>query len=260
MLFNTLGAKVLRTIGALSQEDQAPNASDLAVLFEAANDMLDAWNAKNIVAYAMDRNLYPVVSNLGGPTNPYTVGSGGDIDQTRPVDIPRAGLVVGTSDPAYEIPLYRLGWDEWVSRQIKALSSNLCTEYYYNPDYQNTGVDYGLGQLFLLPIPNGGTTPLYLALYSTKPLPSFADQATTEYYFPPGYAEALRYQIAKRALAEFAVPDDIVSRVEKMAAETFGIIQKPNVRVPHLRTDFGAQGQGGLYDWRTGTNVRRVGG
>jgi hypothetical protein len=88
------------------------------------------------------------------------------------------------------------------------------------------------------------------------PLTQFADLTTTDYTFPPGYAEALRYQLALRLAVEFGRP--VSEELLALATATFGIIKRPNARAPLLRVDRGMAGQsGGFYDWRLGTMERR---
>jgi hypothetical protein len=247
--------KALRTINAFAGgEDVPPN--DLAIGQEVSNDMLDAWAAIRLTIYQTLRNVYPMTAGKGSPSNPYTIGPGGDLNQVRPLWIPNANVLNRSVTPNFEMPLNILKDDAYFRTSIKVLTSSLCTDLYYNSKFDTSGAAVGLGQIFLYPVPDG-TYALSLVLYIPTPLTQFVDLATTDYTFPPGYAEALRYQLAIRLAVEFGRP--ISPELAELARTTFGVIQRPNARAPLLRVDRGMAGlaSGSFYNWRTGSNDRR---
>lgn len=255
MKFTELARKALRTINAAPRAGEV-SPEDLNIAFEAANDMLDAWAAKRLTIFQVQRKVYPGVTGKGSPSNPYTIGPGGDFDQPRPLWIPNAECQVNTTTPPFEFPLNILKDDDWARTSIKALASSLPSDLYYDYRFPVTGIDTGLGQIYLYPVPNGGQ-PISIVLYTPLALARFADRDITDYTFPPGYAEALRYQLAIRLAIElgYEQPQDL----KDMAATTFGVIQRPNARIPVLRSDQGMAGMagGGFYNWRLGTMTRR---
>jgi len=255
MTFNQLGTKALRTIGAIGQGVPA-SANDMQVAFEACNDMIDGWAAQRLTVFQTLRSLFDLVANQGGVTTPYTIGLGGDFNVPRPTWIPNANIVVYTTTPPFEYPLAILTPDEYARTSIKDMSSAMATALYFDGKFDTSGADTGLGDIFLYPVPNG-QMPLKLALYLPRPMTGFDDIGTTEYTFPPGYAEALRYQLAKRLASEFQRP--MSAETEQLAVDTFAIIQRANVPIPTLRCDYGIPGTNaasGLYNWRTGQNSR----
>lgn len=256
MKFNELGAKALRTIGVAGQ-GVGVSANNLKVAFEAANDMIDAWAAKRLTVFQTIRKVYPLVANKGGPLNPYTIGLGGDFDTPRPTWIPNANLNNLTTTPPFEYPMEVLKENEYAAIAIKDMASAQTTSLWFNGKFDTTGPAVGLGQIFLYPVPNG-QTPCELVLYIPIPLMGFADQAQTDYTFPPGYAEALRYQLALRLASEFQ--KTLSPETLSLVTSTFALIEEANVPIPSIRSDFGLPGTGsayGLYNWRTGTNSRR---
>lgn len=255
-LFVTLAHKALRTIGAIGQ-GVTPLGNDMDLAFEAANDMIDAWAAQRLTIFQTIRHVFPLVANQGGPLNPYTIGIGGDFNVQRPIFLADAMQNVLTTTPSFEIPLDILEEREYANIAIKDLASALSNGIYYDGKFDTSGVDVGLGDLFLYPVPNG-QQPVELVLYLPKPLLEFADKATTYYTFPPGYAEALRYQLAKRLAVEFG--KELSPEHQQLAIDTFAVIQRPNASIPSLRCDYGVPGTGaanGLYDWRLGVTTSR---
>lgn len=256
MLCNQLVEKSLRSIGVLTAGETL-SAEDAHTGFEAANDMIDAWAAQRLTIYNNSRHAYPIVTGQGTPDLPYLIGPGAQLDQPRPLWISDAACAVLNAPNPYEFPLHVLIVDSYARTSIKTLTSSLPTDLYYNPRFDQTGPNAGYGEIFLYPIPNGGQE-IGLVLYCPEPMTGFADEADTDYLFPPGYAEALRYQLALRLWPEYFGTKTISANVAELAKLTFGLIQKPNLRMPHLRVDRGMPGLGGgFYNWRTGTNDRR---
>lgn len=256
MKFIDLGTKALRTIGAVGQGVPV-SSSDLRVAFEACNDMIDAWAAKRITIFQTLRKVFDLVPGQGGPTNPYTVGLGGDFNIQRPTFISNANLIVDTTTPSFEYPLAILTPDEYARTAIKDMASAMATTLYFDGKFETSGVDKGLGDIFLYPVPNG-QMPCRLALYLPYPMTGFADMGETEYTFPFGYAEALRYQLAHRLASEFG--KSLSPETATLVTETFAVIQRANVPIPTLRPDWGLPGGTGanfLYNWRTGQTGRQ---
>lgn len=149
-----------------------------------------------------------------------------------PVEIPRPVI----TDSAYQ------------GIQLKNMPNNQFTVVYYNP-----GQPYG--EIFLWPLPDVDTNQL--VLYLQNAFEGFAD-LTTDYSYPdnPGYAEALQYQLDRRLILPYSVKDPtIVSKIEQMAAETFGNIKRANNKL----TDLPSDARMFAKDRRTGYNIN-VGG
>lgn len=256
MTFTDLARKSLRTIGAIGQGVRmSPN--DIQVSFEAANDMIDAWAAQRLTIFQTLLKTFALVANMGGPSNPYTIGVGGDFNVPRPVFISVATMQVLTTTPPFKIGLDILEDDEYANLTIPNLASALSEAMYYNGKFDTSGGSAGLGEIFLYPVPNG-QQPVELVLQLPTPMTGFADLDITDYSFPPGYAEALRYQLAKRLAVEFG--KTMSPENQQLAIDTFAVIQRPNAKVPNLRCDYGVPGTGateGLWNWRTGTNTGR---
>jgi hypothetical protein len=257
-VFADLARKALRTCGAVGQ-GVSMSAADLDLAFMAANDMIDAWAAQRLTIFQVLLKTFPLVANQGSPTNPYTVGIGGDFNIARPTFINGATMQVLTTNPPFKISLTPLEDDEYANLTIPNLGSALSESFYYNGKFDTSGVSAGLGEFFLFPVPNG-QQPVELVLQIPTAMGGFADKTTTLYQFPQGYAEALRYQLAKRLAIEFG--KTLSPENQQLAIDTFAVIQRPNASIPSLRCDFGVPGAGatnGLYNWRVGANTGRRG-
>ena len=98
------------------------------------------------------------------------------------------------------------------------------------------------------PIPDNSSCQL--VLYTPTALSQFAD-LTTAYTFPPGYEEAMRYQLALRLAPEFGV--SITPEIFKLAADTYANVKRLNLSTTteELSIDAALLAEGGRYDWRT---------
>jgi len=254
MRFVELGTRALRVIKAVGQGVPS-NDDDLQVAFETCQDMFDGFSVQRLTVFQTLRSTYPIVAAQGSPANPYTVGTGGDIDIPRPTWIPNAGYEFTSLSPVLERGLVVLDDDEYAALPLKALAGPIPQRLHYNKKFDTSGVSVGLGDLFLHPVPNGAQA-LNLVLYLPTPMTGFADIGTTEYTFPPGYTEALVYQLAKRLCIPF--DKQMTKEQEQLTVDSFAAIQKPNAPMPKMRTDYGLPGGGGgYYDWRTGTSISR---
>jgi hypothetical protein len=224
MTVNDLVTSSLKLIGAVSATNP-PSADETADVLARLQDMLDSWMAERLTIYFVQRSLYPLVA--GQQT--YTIGSGGTFNQARPVWIQNAGIISNTNPTQpLELPMTILSPDDFASVSIKSVASSLSWYLYY--DYQFDA--NGRGTIWVWPIPNIGT--LQIALYVPTPL-SNVSALVDPISFPPGYAEAIRFNLAARLAPEFGKPLDPV--VAQLAVESLARIQRANKRLAKLRVD-----------------------
>ena len=96
---------------------------------------------------AIAREVYPLVAGKGSPSNPYTIGPGGDLNTARPPnqsDVTGVALLLNASTPPVEVPYPILTDYDWRLIQIKDLANTQFTGVYYNPLFGN-----GLGAILL---------------------------------------------------------------------------------------------------------------
>lgn len=212
---------------------ETPTAALMQETFQTLKEMVDADQVLNLTVLAVNRVVYPLVSNQQtysiGPaalTPDFSTGL-----QPRPTAIEGAGLVLGYTTPNTEVPLFMLTDDLYEAIGIKAQTSTQPTQVYYNPvgpDQSNVA----LGTIFLWPKPTVSTNSL--ALYVRLQTLQFADLSTT-YVMPSGYLQSYYYRLAVAIGPPNArtVPDD----VKQMATTAFSQIKRANVKMADLSVD-----------------------
>jgi hypothetical protein len=213
----------LRLIGALAQGETAP-ATDINDAFNILNGMVDAWRAHRLTILAQTRQTLTLV----GGTQTYTIGPtvGSSLVVTvRPIWIQRAAFVLGSGVDAVEYELEDWTEDRWAREPQKAMQGTQPAAFFYARTFPQ-------GQISLWPTPSVSGT---VALYWPEPLAQFANLTTTDYSLPPGYEEALKYNLAARLAPEFGKPLDAV--VAALAMDALGTIKRANKELFDMSVD-----------------------
>jgi hypothetical protein len=204
----------LRLIGKLGPGQTTSDSQARDAIF-VLNSMLDAWNADRFKIYQISRALHSLVAS----TATYTIGSGGTFNVARPARIERAGLVVAGTSPAKEEPLKLYNSDEWADIEKKTQEGR--------PSVLYDDFAFPLSTLSLWKVPD---TTHQLALYTWSQLSAFTD-LTNDVTFPPGYQDALRYNLALRLAPEWGIAPR--RDVMEMARSSRAAIESENLqRVP----------------------------
>jgi len=181
--------------------------------------MLESWSLESLIIYEVRRTEYPLTG-----ASSYTIGPGGDFDAPRPIRIVRAGYP-GIDGCECSLPIIN-----------KYEATPGCGG---EPGIYNDGA-FPVSTLHLRPTP---VTASSLALYVWQPLGQVISESETV-ELPPGYADAIRYNLAVRIAAEWGRqprPD-----VLQLAIDSKGIVKSFNSSPPpEMRTDLG---YGGYYD------------
>lgn len=228
--------RAMRLVGVLA-DSESPTASEGQDALSALNDMVDAWGTEELAIYAYARNLYTLVANQQG----YTIGSGGDFSQVRPIFLQNVGILPAGQAIALELPIQLLTRDQWARTPTKTVTATFPTQVWYN--YGHTAV---LGKLWFWPIP---TTAPQVAIYTPTPVTQFAALAT-DYSFPPGYARALRYNLALELATEFGrqTPPAVAATAVASKAD----IKRANIQLYDMSVDAGLLSRGSLWNYYTG--------
>jgi hypothetical protein len=201
------------------------------------NLMLGQWAQQGLTIPAISSLTFALLSGKGSSTNPYTIGTGGDLNTPRPPNqnsIVGAGLLLNSSTPPVEIPRMLLTNDAYGEIRIKDLAGVLFTGVHYRPLFAGD-----LGQIFLWPVPTDLTNNL--VLYIKAAISTFAD-LTTSYSVPPGYDEALYLNLAKRIARPFGRP--VENDLREDAAMSLAIVKRSNLQLSDLTNDFAQIGVG----------------
>jgi|TARA_B100000949_G_C14289143_1_gene456181 hypothetical protein len=240
MTANELITRSLKTIGVLASGETADSGSVSDALV-VLNNMVDSWATNRLTIYAVIRN----VLDLSASTQEYTIGTGGTFAIVRPVWIARGSLILDRNASAaekIELPVSGpVTVQEWQRVAIKGTTSTYPTLFYYDKAWTA-----GLAKVSVWPIPDNSN--VQLVLYVPTALTQFAD-LTTAYTFPPGYEEALRYQLALRLAQEFGAV--VSGGLLELARESFADIKRVNLSKATLGIDPALTAQGGRYNWRT---------
>lgn len=222
----------------------APQANDV---FLRLNRMISTWATQSTLVPFIARDVFPLVSGKGGPSNPYTIGVGGNFNVTRPTSrkaIQNAGLLLApvATSPAVEIQRAIYSDDSYAAISIKELPNALFTGIYYDATYAG-----GLGTINLWPVPDNALNSL--VLYHESPIAQFANLSTTAYTFPDGYEDALIYNLERRIAGPYG---RTMSDEDKLLATNgLRLIKRNNVNIVDMPNDFAADVRGG-YDINVG--------
>jgi len=214
--------------------ESIPN-TDAHTGLRSLNGLLGSWAQQTLTIPSVARLTFPLTADKGSPANPYTIGPGGDFDTPRPANpgaLRRAAMLVPSTTP-FEIPVSVLSPASWDALTIKTLSGALPTLLFYDPTFTA-----GLGRIYLWPQPTVTTNSL--VLYVDGALATFAD-LTTAYQVPPGYRDALVFNLAKRLAGPYTRPID--PELKEQAATALSLIKRSNLTLEPMQNYFGGRAQ-----------------
>lgn len=166
-----------RTLGYLGFTETL-GAADANRALTTLNQMLDSWsNEKLFSFFTLERSFTLTIGQ-----QQYTIGSGGNINTTRPYDIIQA-YVRDTSNLDY--PLAIVPQDEWNNIGQKNITSQIPTTLFYDSQYP-------LGVINIFPVP---LLPYTVFYDSTSDQVDFS-ALTTTLSMPPGYELAYVMNLA----------------------------------------------------------------
>lgn len=215
-------------------------APDAALGFTVLNELIDEWSNQDYLIPTSIRSQYPLVAGKSA----YTIGPGADFSQLRPMEIVAASVVPNrTAATPIERPIQPpLTIRQWQRVPMKSATALYPDRIYY--DKREIG---GWGTVFVYPVPTTSLADLILEWGAM--LVEFFD-LSTKYPLFPGYARALRYNLAIELAPHYNHdPSDIVL---KRAVQAMASIKRKRIR-PQV-ADFDralAGGGGGGYNIRT---------
>lgn len=227
----------LRLIGVLAS-GETPDDADAADSLVVLNHMMDSWNAERLMIFTLTISEFSLA--VGKQT--YTLGTGGDFNVARPARIERMGIV-SLTNPAQplELPIEMLTDQQWSQVPVKLISSTLPLQCYDDGAYP-------LRNLTFRYIPQ---IAVNVRIYGWTALSTFADLSTL-YTFPPGYFEAIRYNLAIRLAPEFQMDIAQMPQVTQLAADAISKIKRINAPLIDLSCDQALMSGGKeIYNWLT---------
>ena len=226
----------LRTIGVLASGETA-SAAEGADGLVALNDMVDQWSTEKLAVFSVARQTFSLTLNQ----QTYTMGTGGNFNVARPARIERASIIQ-LSNPSLplELKIDILSEQQWQRIPVKGIASSLPKVVYIDDAFPLRNLSYWS-------IPN---VAVDTALYTWTAISAFT--LAVDQTFPPGYAKALRYNLALDLAPEYGA---VVSpTVLAQAIDSKAKIKSHNITPPILTVDIGmgAENYNYLDDTRIG--------
>jgi hypothetical protein len=207
----TRAAQALKYLGR-GEQLTAADANDA---LSALNAMLDSWSGENLASFANVTASTTVTIN--DPT--YTVGSGGNIDMTRPDGILQAWIRDASN---LDYPLTILPQYEWNRIGDKNITSQIPTTLFYDPQYP-------LGTINLFPIPLIGNTLYFNAIIQQTSFSTMTHSLSA----PPGYERAYVLNLAVEMMSAgfpCMLDEKETARLYENASEAKANIKRKNIR------------------------------
>ena len=179
--------KAMQKNGVLTK-NESPDGDEASDALSALNDLISSWSNDSLLIYARLSESFPLVSGQAS----YTIGTGGDFNTDRPLQILTAFTRIGNID--YDISIIDEGAFDSITQ--KSISSSI-------PDVMLYETGFPLGTINIYPTPTTGT----LHIRSEKQL-SQLPTLDTDLEFPPGWERALVYNLAVEISSEYGQPVD----------------------------------------------------
>lgn len=224
-------------IGVLDPREDPDGQEALTVQYKL-NRLIDSWNADSRFVYAdtffygmLTPNLQP---HLIGPQ-----GTTGFIVNQRPVKIAGANILlnanatppyIGQTTVRVRVAVHQDKGKWWEAKLAPGIQSVIPTDMYYEPDWPN-------GSMFLWVVPTVAY-PLELRLWTVLQQYLMTDTV----FLPPGYLDALVYDLAKSIAPSFdAAWTPLLDELRRKALMR---IEGPNLASPTISTrDSGLPGR-----------------
>jgi hypothetical protein len=223
----------LTLIGAYASEE-TPRAADSVRAMAALNRMISMWNTDRLFIYTVKQAIHNFTANQQS----YQMGPGAaDFPLIeRPVKIVNCNLIMTNVTPNLRLPMNLLNDDQWASKKLLNLATAIPTDLY------NDGA-YPYSTLYFWPKP---LIAYQFELYTWQALYQVAD-LFDPLILPPGYEEAVLYNLAIRLAIEFQRP--VGMDLREQAREAKMLIQSLNAPAPILTPDSGGFQNGGISTW-----------
>lgn len=226
----------LRDLGVIASGEVA-TASEANDALTKLNLMLDSWNAERLMIYA----ILPTTFNFVAGKKTYTIGPSGDINMPRParIDALTYQYTTNIAQPLI-MQVELLDLDQYNSIAVPDIQTQLPTTAYINDNYP-------LRTMFLYPVPTQVWTA---SLFTWAPLTAVANLTST-IALPPGYAEALEYNLAVRMAPQYGVSpsSEVIQLAMDMRAKVKSLNSEP---APLMSVDTAIMPRRRPWNWRTG--------
>lgn len=193
--------KALLKIGALVKSED-PAADEANDALDSLNALIASWSNDSAVIYARTWETFPLTS-----ASTYTIGTGGDFNTDRPLNIADCYLKDSTIDYDMEI----ISAEAYDSISYKSLQGI--------PEFLNFDNGYPLARIRLYPVPSASYS---LFLLTEKAVTGFTTLDTV-LSLPPGWERALIYNLAIDLAPEYN--QEPSQAIVEIAKESLGMVR-----------------------------------
>lgn len=158
---------------------ETPSADDASAALRALNRMISAWQNESLLIYNKQNSIFPFVAGQQS----YTLGTGGDFNIPRTVEIERA---YARDTQGNDYPIQIVNADDWSSICAKYISTSI-------PGYMYDDGNFPLKSLYFWPKPSDASWSVSLWYWGA--IQEFATLDDT-IQLPPGYEKMLEYNLA----------------------------------------------------------------
>ena len=230
----TIINRALRHINALAIGENPTDDLAQAALADL-NLILDSWSNEEW----MQSGLTTITQALTAGDESYTIGSGGDISTTWPVDI-KTMFVRDTNNNDYVVK--EIDAQDYARISLKTTTTSYPDYFYYNRAYP-------LGTIKFYPAPIAGLT-LHMDVWSQ--ITQFT-ALTTTVTLPAGYERALSYNLALELTPQYG--KNVNPVISSEAVKSKNAIKNVNQVVPKRRTNIPIGRNRGWNIFGLGDNV-----
>lgn len=229
-------SNALELIGVLAPGETA-SAAQLTSGLRSFNRMLENWSTENLMHYGETTEDLTLVASQ----KVYTMGTGGDLNTTKPVEILNITWKDDFVSPALELPVEIVDQRQYKFEETKDITSNIVTKAYIN-------FTDPLVNISVYPVPSAAKK---LSITSNKPITTYTSLSTS-IALPVGWLEALEYNLALRVRPSYGVPLD--AYIDKIARQSKANIKRQNIKPIKVGTEIASIVGSKLsaYDYRTG--------
>ena len=234
----------MRLIGALAV-GETPTQAEQQDMLVILNGMVDAWNADRLMIFTIPRQVFTLVPGQ----QVYAYGPGGDFNAPRAPKIDRISIInLSNQGQPLELPISYLTTAQWQAVPVKNVQSALPLQVWDDNAFPLRNLTYW-------PIPN---TQVKTAIYPWMVLTQFSD-LVSQVTFPPGYFEALKYNLAVRAHPEFwDEGHQLPPLVGALALSSLAAVRAINMPIIDLRCDSAVVNpKAQVYNWLSDTYISK---
>lgn len=226
--------RALQRLGVIEAQE-TPTAEDLAYGLVQLNNLIGRWRTQRLALFTVTRHVHNLVASQAS----YTIGTGGNFNQVRPVFIERASVIpTPAATPAVEIPIQVLSLAQYHALGAKATTSTFPAMVYYDRSWSSA-----LGNVIVYPVPDSNTPDL--VLYVPAPLTAFA-AVGTDVSFPDGYDDAIERNLALMMASAYDAM--VAPEARREAREALADIKRANYQATESTFDPALTGRGADYD------------